>query len=147
MSVAASLASVELPSKYIPNDTREFTIDIAKRDFCGDKKVKQPSCSGSSASKRIIGYYEGWSSTRACRGQYPEDLLNTAYTHLNYAFAFVDPESFKVAPMSDLDVSLYPRFTGLKTINPSLETWVCHDDVTCSPKHAEEDRFLSEAGR
>lgn len=73
--------------------------------------------------------------------------MNSAYTHLNYAFAFVDPESFKVAPMSDLDVSLYPRFTGLKTINPSLETWVCRGEMVCSADYAEDDRFPLEAGR
>ena len=26
--------------------------------------------------------------------------------------------------MADLDVSLYPRFTALKKLNPGLETWV-----------------------
>ncbi|KAJ5113892.1 glycoside hydrolase family 18 protein [Penicillium angulare] len=94
-------------------------------DFCGNTTVTQPSCSsGTSASNRIIGYYEGWSSTRACRGMYPEDLLTTAYTHLNYAFAFVDPNSFEVAPMSSGDIALYSRFTALKTYNPGLETWI-----------------------
>ncbi|KAJ6020329.1 glycoside hydrolase family 18 protein [Penicillium canescens] len=94
-------------------------------EFCGNKTVTQPSCSsGTSASKRVIGYYEGWSSTRTCRGMYPEDLLTTAYTHLNYAFAFVDPTSFEIAPMSSGDTALYSRFTALKTYNPGLETWI-----------------------
>ena len=26
--------------------------------------------------------------------------------------------------MADLDISLYPRFTALKKLNPGLETWV-----------------------
>lgn len=54
----------------------------------------------------------------------PESLLIGAYTHLFFAFAFIDPVSFAVAPMSDGDKDLYPRFTGLKTYNPGLETWV-----------------------
>lgn len=54
----------------------------------------------------------------------PENLLTGAYTHLNYAFAFIDPSSFAVAPMSDLDKDLYSRFTGLKQVSPGLETWV-----------------------
>ncbi|KKK25249.1 hypothetical protein ARAM_003184 [Aspergillus rambellii] len=94
-------------------------------EFCGNKTVKQPSCSsGSSASQKVVGYYEGWSSGRACRGLYPEDLLVTAYSHLNFAFAFVDPDSFEIAPMSDGDTELYSRFTALKTYNPGLETWI-----------------------
>lgn len=54
----------------------------------------------------------------------PEAIPASAYTHLNYAFAFVDPNSFAVAPMSDLDTELFPRFTGLKTTNPGLQTWI-----------------------
>ncbi|KZF20249.1 glycoside hydrolase family 18 protein [Xylona heveae TC161] len=93
-------------------------------EFCGSKKVAEPSCGGNSASQKVIGYYEGWSSTRQCRGMYPEDLLLTAYTHMNYAFAFVDPNSFAVAPMSAGDTELYPRFTALKKYNPGLQTWI-----------------------
>ena len=54
----------------------------------------------------------------------PESIPVGAYTHLNYAFAFVDPTSFAVAPMSDEDLGLYSRFTGLKDSNPGLKTWI-----------------------
>ncbi|KAF2154797.1 glycoside hydrolase family 18 protein [Myriangium duriaei CBS 260.36] len=54
----------------------------------------------------------------------PEEVPAGGYTHLNYAFAFIDPSSYKVAPMSDLDTDLYPRFTNLKQNNPGLETWI-----------------------
>ena len=55
---------------------------------------------------------------------FPENLPYQSYTHLNYAFAFIDPFSFAVAPMSDLDTQLYTRFTGLKSVNPGLQTWI-----------------------
>ncbi|KAI9775109.1 MAG: hypothetical protein M1839_001420, partial [Geoglossum umbratile] len=55
---------------------------------------------------------------------YPEGIPAGAYTHLNYAFAFIDPNSFAVAPMSDQDRALYPRFTALKDSNPGLQTWI-----------------------
>lgn len=54
----------------------------------------------------------------------PEQVPAGAYTHLNYAFAFVDPSSYQIAPMSELDISLYPRFTGIKENNPGLQTWI-----------------------
>jgi chitinase len=54
----------------------------------------------------------------------PESIPAGAYTHLNYAFAFIDPKSFAVAPMADTDLGLYPRFTGLKDANPGLKTWI-----------------------
>ena len=93
-------------------------------DFCGNKTVNKPSCGGSSSNKRTIGYYEGWSTTRACDGMFPEEIPAGAYTHLNYAFAFVDPSSYKIAPMATLDNELYPRFTAIKERNPGLETWI-----------------------
>jgi chitinase len=55
---------------------------------------------------------------------FPENVPYGSYTHLNYAFAFVDPSSFVVASMSDGDKDLYPRFTGLKQAYPGLETWI-----------------------
>ncbi|KAL9578954.1 MAG: hypothetical protein Q9203_006905 [Teloschistes exilis] len=55
---------------------------------------------------------------------YPEAIPVGAYTHLNFAFAFVDPISFEVAPMSESDKELYPRFTGLKNLSPGLQTWI-----------------------
>ncbi|QIW94573.1 hypothetical protein AMS68_000091 [Peltaster fructicola] len=94
------------------------------QEFCGDKKVNEPSCSGNSAGQRVIGYYEGWSTTRACKGLNPEDILSSLYTHLNFAFAFVDPQSFAVAPMQQSDVGLYQRFTNLKQVSPGLQTWI-----------------------
>lgn len=54
----------------------------------------------------------------------PEQIPAGGYTHLNFAFAFVDPSTYKVAPMSTLDTDLYPRFTQLKQNNPGLETWI-----------------------
>ncbi|KAF7505727.1 hypothetical protein GJ744_000493 [Endocarpon pusillum] len=93
-------------------------------EFCGTKKVTKPSCSGTSSNKRSIGYYEGWSTTKACDGMSPENIPAGAYTHLNFAFAFIDPKTCKVAPMSDLDVQLYLRFTAIKDDNPGLQTWI-----------------------
>ncbi len=59
------------------------------KDFCGTKTVVAPSCSGASSSKRTVAYYEGWSSTRTCDQMYPEGIPIGAYTHLNFAFAFI----------------------------------------------------------
>jgi hypothetical protein len=51
----------------------------------------------------------------------PEQIPVAAYTHINFAFAMIDPVSFAVAPMSDGDVDLYPRLTGLKELYPDLK--------------------------
>ncbi|KAB5559999.1 glycosyl hydrolases family 18-domain-containing protein [Coniochaeta sp. 2T2.1] len=74
----------------------------------------QPSCGGSSATARNIGYYEGWNQDHPC----------DPYTHLNFAFAFIDPVSYAVVPMAENQKSLYKRFTGLKAKKPDLQTWI-----------------------
>lgn len=55
---------------------------------------------------------------------YPEGIPGCIYTHLNFAFAYIDPGSFTVAPMNDSDFQLYTRFTGLKATYPGLQTWI-----------------------
>lgn len=55
---------------------------------------------------------------------YPEGIPTSAYTHLNFVFAFVDPSSYNVAPMASTNIPLYKRFIGLKDSNPGLETWI-----------------------
>ncbi|KZZ87786.1 Glycoside hydrolase, subgroup, catalytic core [Moelleriella libera RCEF 2490] len=95
------------------------------KDFCGSKKVSSPTCAGgTSANKRVIGYYEGWAHTKKCGGLSPEKLLYGAYTHLNYAFAFVNPSTFEIANMQDSDDEYMPRLTALKNYNPGLKVWV-----------------------
>ncbi|KAK0630488.1 hypothetical protein B0T17DRAFT_222151 [Bombardia bombarda] len=118
-------------SKYSTQDKCPLNVCCSKfgfcgttAEFCGTNTVKKPSSSGTNSNGRTIGYYEAWSTTRACDGMYPENIPAGAYTHLNYAFAFVDPVSFAIAPMSDLDKELWPRFTALKETNPGLQTWI-----------------------
>ena len=55
----------------------------------------------------------------------PEQIPVEAYTHINFAFAMIDPVSFSVAPMSSGDVDLYPRLTALKALFPNLKVSPC----------------------
>jgi chitinase len=52
--------------------------------------------------------------------------VNTsAYTHLYWAFATIDPSTFKVVPANPRDVDYYPAFTNLeKTSTHGLKTWI-----------------------
>ncbi|KAJ7932984.1 glycoside hydrolase superfamily, partial [Mycena leptocephala] len=94
-------------------------------EFCGTQTVTEPSRPGrSSSNQRTIGYYEGWSISRTCDQMYPENLPIGAYAHLNFAFAFVDPQSFAVAPMDDSQPDLYSRLTNLKNRSPGRQVWI-----------------------
>lgn len=54
----------------------------------------------------------------------PEEIPIGAYTHLNFAFAFIDPVTYKVAPMAENQVPLYKRVTSLKSLNPGMQVWI-----------------------
>ncbi|KAK6528317.1 hypothetical protein TWF281_009560 [Arthrobotrys megalospora] len=93
-------------------------------EFCGTNTVANPRCSGNSAEKRTIGYYEAWGVGRACDALWPEQIKASAYTHINFAFAFIDPVTFAVSPMSPGDPELYRRLIALKAYNPGLQIWI-----------------------
>lgn len=85
--------------------------------------VPAPSCSGDSASARSIAYYQVANSyTRQCQRITPSQINITGLTHLNLAFASIDPGTFAVVPGDSRDVPLYIEFTGLKS--SSLQTWI-----------------------
>ncbi|KAI1370938.1 hypothetical protein F4677DRAFT_457496 [Hypoxylon crocopeplum] len=93
-------------------------------EFCGTSSVTEPSCSGSSAAGRTVGYYEGWALTRPCDAMAPEQIPIGAYTHLIYGFMSLDPNTFTVIPEADGEEQLFSRFTGLKKLQPGLQTWL-----------------------
>lgn len=55
---------------------------------------------------------------------FPRQIPQGAWTHLNFAFVYIDPNDFTIVPMDARDTSLYSDFTGLKKPNPGLETWI-----------------------
>jgi chitinase len=88
----------------------------------GTKTVKRPSCSSTKGTfGRVVGYYEGWASRRACNDFWPEMIPLGVYTHINFAFASIDPDTFEVKPASPDEVKLYSRLTALKDDDPDLK--------------------------
>ncbi|KAG6187812.1 hypothetical protein E4U27_007679 [Claviceps purpurea] len=102
-------------------------------NFCG--KGCQSNCNekpsppgGSTQGKtlsRVIGYYEAWNARSTCHKTSPKDLPLAALTHLNYAFAYLDPTSFKITTMdAATPISLFDDLSDLKTTNPDLKIFV-----------------------
>ncbi|KAG6979990.1 Killer toxin subunits alpha/beta [Fusarium oxysporum f. sp. conglutinans] len=81
------------------------------KDFCGKKTVNRLSCSAKgSPIRRVVGYYEGWATTRSCDRFSPSDIPDGVYTYINFAFASINPKTFKIAPASSEDPALYPTY-------------------------------------
>lgn len=94
-------------------------------EFCGDNKPKRPSCDVDNRPiSRVIGYYEGWSVDRPCHSFYPEQIPRGVYTHLNFAFATIDPNTLEIQPSAKSDIELYRRLNTLKLSDPNLRTYI-----------------------
>ncbi|OTB01251.1 glycoside hydrolase family 18 protein [Hypoxylon sp. CI-4A] len=94
--------------------------------FCGGKKVISPSCdpAAGSSNNRTIGYYEGWNYQHACGTMTPEQVPIGFYTHINFAFSLIDPDTFTLMPMDVGTGALYTRVNGLKERDPDLQVWI-----------------------
>lgn len=48
-----------------------------------------------------------------------------ALTHINYAFAYIDPTSYDITTMnSTVEVSLFEDLANLKTTNPNIKIFI-----------------------
>ena len=71
-----------------------------------------------------MGYIEGWASTRSCDSFKPSDIPDGVYTHINFAFASIDPSTFQIVPASSKDPELYRELTRKKKIDPKLKVYI-----------------------
>ncbi|OGM39528.1 hypothetical protein ABOM_012089 [Aspergillus bombycis] len=94
------------------------------KEFCGNKTVTHKTCSKDGYLSRVVGYYEGWSTRRACNQFWPEQIPLGVYSHINFAFATIDPETYEVLPADEADAPLYERLTTLKQYDPDLKVMI-----------------------
>jgi len=89
-----------------------------------DHEVARPSCNGgTSANGRSIAYYQSWNvRSRLCDKVWPSQIKLDGLTHLNLAFASVDPKTFKIRLQNPADEEVYRQFTKLK--DRGVQTWL-----------------------
>ncbi|KAK7425112.1 hypothetical protein QQX98_000026 [Neonectria punicea] len=93
--------------------------------YCKGETVASPQCKGQHTSdKRTIGYYEGWNYQRPCGNMEPEEIPLGYYTHINFAFALIDPDTYRLSPMDEGTASRYGRVSALKQEQDDLEVWI-----------------------
>lgn len=54
----------------------------------------------------------------------PENIPLGIYTHINFAFALINPDTFRIAPMDDKTASRYRSVVALKRRQPALKVWI-----------------------
>lgn len=122
------------PGKECPLNVccSQFGFCGTTKDFCDaecqSNCVEHPSPPAGGSGKvfdRVIGYYESWSNVKSCHKIRPYNLPLDALTHVNYAFAYIDPASYQLTTMDSLTPgSLFDDLTYLKSIKPDLEIWI-----------------------
>ncbi|KFA48851.1 hypothetical protein S40293_01490, partial [Stachybotrys chartarum IBT 40293] len=127
----------------------EFCSDTCQSNCESNPQPPPPSgTNGGDILQRVIGYYEGWNARSRCHETKPEDLPVSALTHINFAFAFVDPETYTIVPMDDqTPTSLFADTTNLKLINPGLRVFISVGGWTFSDNDTVTQPLLGEISR
>lgn len=95
-------------------------------DFCDTGcqsgcTFSEPGAAASNVQTKIIGYWESWNTDHACgtmpAGSIPASML----THLNVAFGYIDPSSYKITAMDGVDSSIYQNIGNVKAQNTNLK--------------------------
>ncbi|GIJ85609.1 hypothetical protein Asppvi_004468 [Aspergillus pseudoviridinutans] len=125
------------------NKTCPLNVCCSQYGFCG---TTEEFCSGDCQSncelhpsppegastddvyRRVIGYYEAWSARRDCHPMAPDGLPIDGLTHVNFAFAYIDPDTYEVTTMdSATPEDLFQTTADVKTFktgNADLEVFV-----------------------
>ncbi|RYN58904.1 hypothetical protein AA0114_g1804 [Alternaria tenuissima] len=70
-------------------------------------------------------YWAGWSlTTRSCSKRTIDDVPVGSLTHLNLAFAYIEPETFEIVPMPRTPDDVFSQITNLKQKAPGLKIWI-----------------------
>ncbi|KAE8353840.1 hypothetical protein BDV28DRAFT_132353 [Aspergillus coremiiformis] len=124
------------PGKTCPLNTccSQFGFCGTTKDFCGkgcqSNCVLNPKPPGGGSSQgilqnKVIGYYEAWMARRTCHKVSPTDLPLDALTHINFAFAYIEPSTYEVVTMdSATPASLFKDTTNVKSIKEDLSVFV-----------------------
>ena len=54
----------------------------------------------------------------------PEEIPYGYYTHINFAFATINPQTFEIIPGDTLTETYMERIRALKLVQPDLEIWI-----------------------
>ncbi|KAF2009039.1 glycoside hydrolase family 18 protein [Aaosphaeria arxii CBS 175.79] len=73
----------------------------------------------------VIGYWEAWNARSSCHNTQASDLPLQALTHVNYAFAYIDPNTFEITTMDpQTPISTFQDIVSLKDLKPDLKVFV-----------------------
>ncbi|KAG2001266.1 hypothetical protein GB937_010336, partial [Aspergillus fischeri] len=95
----------------------------------------------------MLGIMKTWSIRRRCNSEFPPGV----YTHINVAYAVIDPDTFEIRPSLLADINLFASLTDLKRSDPDLKVYIALSGSTYSSQgpteHTSSDLAASEANQ
>ncbi|KAJ4307796.1 hypothetical protein N0V84_012490 [Fusarium piperis] len=116
---------------------------VTTKEFCGSKKVKRPSCDKSNDVSHVVGYFEGCARARPYENFWPEQIPVGLYTHNNFAFATIDPKTFKIKANKESDLNTYRRLMLQKKKDPELKVYLAVDRAGRDVDFANFPKFMA----
>lgn len=103
-------------------------VNFGCQSNCGHPDPPPGKADKSVLKSKVIGYYESWYALKDCHQFPPSAVPVEGLTHVNFAFAYVDPNSYDVGPMSsDTPAELFTQTAVVRTLksgNGDLEVFV-----------------------
>ncbi|KAI1798649.1 chitotriosidase-1 [Daldinia bambusicola] len=101
--------------------TEDFCVGPSDSPCQSNCVLEPPVPAGGSGipvlSNKVIGYYEAWSARRSCRPFPPSAIPVEGLTHVNFAFAYIDPQTLQVTTMdSETPEYLFIETTDIKQL-------------------------------
>ncbi|KFA55929.1 hypothetical protein S40293_08857 [Stachybotrys chartarum IBT 40293] len=120
-------------TSHFPGRTCPLNVCCSEFGFCGSTAefceagcqsncvLNPPIPPGGSGvtvlNNRVIGYYEAWAARSRCRPFPPSAIPVEGLTHVNFAFAYIDPESLEITTMdSETEEALFSQTTDIKNM-------------------------------
>lgn len=113
----------------------KLSLNLAALIWAGTLALAAAEQCASPGLKRIVGYYEGQSMRRSCDAFSPERVIDGVITHVIFAHADIDPETFEVRPAHDYDPPLYRRLSLLKFRTPGMRMYIGLGGSTLNGPH------------
>lgn len=82
--------------------------------------------SGKSAAdvqQRIIGYYPGFNHNESCGMEF-DKIPAENFTHLNFAFGYINNSTFEIEPKEGYDAQLFSNFTSIRSRNKDVKLMI-----------------------
>ncbi|KAE8375114.1 glycoside hydrolase [Aspergillus bertholletiae] len=99
-------------------------LNEPRKTFAATNVSYRPSVVGTARGQRPLDTTNPGTLSEDFADVEPKDILLGIYSHLNFAFALIDPKTFRITPMTEATAKRYRELTQLKVKQAGLEVYI-----------------------